>query len=415
VPGIAGIILSIGMAVDSNILIFERMREEYDLGKSVRSSVDGGFNQAFSTIVDSQVTTLITSMALFLFGTGPIKGFAITLSLGILFNLFTALYCSRFLFDVLHSFKLLKKLSFLRFTRKPNLDYMKLRHITYAISAILIGIGLIASVQIARGKANMGVDFAGGSLLQYKASQAFTMNEVRQAFNKHQIEGLDLQEVENEHSLIVKIKKSEEVIGNLSAQISSALTSELAAKNFTLESQSEIGSSVSAVLRDKAAMAILISLVGVVIYLAMRFDIRFGVAAAMATMHDILIIIGLCWLLDIEMTLLIVTALLTLGGYSLNDSVVVFDRIRENMAKDRHHSMISQINNSVNQVVGRTIITGVTTCLTLLTLLFLGGSVIHDFAFVLFWGIVVGTFSSVFVASPLLLLWPEKQEEPVND
>jgi SecD/SecF fusion protein len=415
VPGIAGIILSIGMAVDSNILIFERMREEYDLGKSVRSSVDGGFNQALSTIVDSQVTTLITSMALFLFGTGPIKGFAITLSLGILFNLFTALYCSRFLFDVLHSFKLLKKLSFLRFTKKPNLDYMKLRHITYAISAILLGIGLIASVQIARGKANMGVDFAGGTLLQYKASQAFTMNEVRQAFNKHQIEGLDLQEVENDHSLIVKIKKSEEVIGNLSAQISSALTSELAAKNFTLESQSEIGSSVSAVLRDKAAMAILISLVGVVIYLAMRFDIRFGVAAAMATMHDILIIIGLCWLLDIEMTLLIVTALLTLGGYSLNDSVVVFDRIRENMAKDRHHSMISQINNSVNQVVGRTIITGVTTCLTLLTLLFLGGSVIHDIAFVLFWGIVVGTFSSVFVASPLLLLWPEKQEEPVND
>ncbi|MBU3984592.1 MAG: protein translocase subunit SecD [Proteobacteria bacterium] len=411
-PGIAGIVLSIGMAVDSNILIFERMRESYDLGKSVRSGVDSGFSQALSTVVDSQVTTLITSMALFLFGTGPIKGFAITLSLGIIFNLFTALYCSRFMFDALHSFNLLKKLSFLRFTRKPNLDYMKLRHITYAISAVLVGIGLIASIQIARGKANMGVDFSGGTLLQYKATQAFTMSEVRQAFNKHKMEGLDLQEVENEHSLIVKIKKSEEVIGTLSEQISSILSTEFSDKHFTLESQSEIGSSVSSVLRDKAGMAILISLIGVIIYLALRFDIRFGVAAAIATLHDVFIIIGLCWVMDIEITLLIVTALLTLGGYSLNDSVVVFDRIRENMAKDRSHRLISQINDSVNQVVGRTIVTGLTTCMTLSALLFLGGSVIHDFAFVLLAGIIVGTFSSVFVASPVLLLWPEKQEHP---
>jgi len=412
-PGIAGIVLSIGMAVDSNILIFERIREEYDLGKSVRSSVDGGFNQALSTIVDSQVTTLITSMALFLFGTGPIKGFAITLSLGILFNLFTALYCSRFMFDVLHSLNLLKKLTFLRFVRKPNLDYMKLRHITYAISAVLIAIGLIASVQIARGKANMGVDFSGGTLLQYKAAQAFTMDEVRQALNRQKMEGVDLQEVENEHGLIVKVKSSGEVIGNISDQIHTILTTELADKQFTLESQSEIGSSVSSVLRDKAGMAIFLSLVGVIIYLALRFDIRFGVAAAIATLHDIFIILGLCWLMDIEITLLIVTALLTLGGYSLNDSVVVFDRIRENMARDPEHSLIKQINNSVNQVVGRTIVTGLTTCMVLVALLFLGGSVIHDFAFVLFWGIIVGTFSSVFVASPMLLLWPEKQEEHV--
>lgn len=410
-PGIAGIVLSIGMAVDSNILIFERMREEYDLGKSVRSSVDGGFSQALSTIVDSQVTTLITSMALFMFGTGPIKGFAITLSLGILFNLFTALYCSRFIFDILQHFHLLKKLTFLRFTRKPNLDYMKLRYITFGVSAILVTIGLVASIQIARGKANMGVDFSGGTLLQYKAGEAFTMKEVRDVFDRQKMEGLDLQEVENEHSLIVKIKKSEEKISGLSDQITSILTTELADKHFTLESQSEIGSSVSSVLRDKAGMAILISLIGVIIYLALRFDIRFGVAAAIATLHDILIILGLCWLLDIEITLLIVTALLTLGGYSLNDSVVVFDRIRENMAKDRNHSLISQINDSINQVVGRTIVTGLTTCMTLLALLFLGGSVIHDFAFVLFWGIVVGTFSSVFVASPVLLLWPEKQEQ----
>lgn len=410
-PGIAGIVLSIGMAVDSNILIFERMREEYDLGKSVRSSVDGGFSQAFSTIVDSQVTTLITSMALFLFGTGPIKGFAVTLSLGILFNLFTALYCSRFMFDILQRYHLLKRLRFLRLIKKPSLDYMKLRHVAFAISALLVAVGLVASIQIVRGKANMGVDFSGGTLLQFKASEPFTMKEVRDAFDRQQLEGLDLQEVENENSLIVKVKRSEEKISGLSEQITTILTSELADKQFTLQSQSEIGSSVSSTLRDKAAMAILISLVGVIIYLALRFDIRFGVAASIATLHDILIMLALCWLLDIEITLLIVTALLTLGGYSLNDSVVVFDRIRENMAKDREKSLINQINDSVNQVLVRTIVTGLTTCMTLLALLFLGGSVIHDFAFVLFWGIVVGTYSSVFVASPLLLLWPEKKEQ----
>ncbi|MCX5870746.1 MAG: protein translocase subunit SecD [Deltaproteobacteria bacterium] len=409
-PGIAGIILSIGMAVDSNILIFERMREEYDLGKSVRSSVNAGFSEALSTVVDSHVTTLITSMALFLFGTGPIKGFAITLSLGVLFNLFSTLYCSRFVFDILISFNLLKKLTFLRFTRTPNLDYMKLRHITYAISAVLVGIGIIASVQIARGKANMGVDFSGGTLLQYKATQTFTMDEVRQAFNKHNIEGLDLQKVENENSLIVKVKKSERIIGNLSDQINSILTTEFTDKHFTLESKSEIGSSVSSVLRNKAAMAILISLAGVVIYLALRFDIRFGVAAAVATLHDVFIILGLCWMLNMEMTLMIVTAMLTLGGYSLADTVVIFDRIRENMAKDKTHTLISQINDSINQVVGRTIATGLTVCMTLLALLLFGGSVIHDFSFVLLFGVIIGTFSSAFVASPVLLLWPEKKE-----
>jgi SecD/SecF fusion protein len=410
-PGIAGIILSIGMAVDSNILIFERMREEYERGKSIRSSISSGFSEALSTVVDSHMTTLITSLALFLFGTGPIKGFAITLTLGIVFNLFTTLFCSRFVFDILLSHNKMKELHFLQLIKKPNLDYMKLRHITYSISAILVGIGMIASVQMARGKANMGVDFSGGTLLQFKASQAFTMDAVRHAFDQHKLEGLDLQEVENEHSLIVKIKKSEAIVGNLGEQIQSILTTELADKHFTLESRSEIGSSVSSVLRDKAAMAILLSLVGVIIYLAFRFDIRFGVAAAIATLHDIFIILGLCWILDMEMTLMIVTALLTLGGYSLNDTVIIFDRIRENMAKEKSHTLITQINDSINQVVGRTIATGLTVCMTLLALLFLGGSVIHDFAFVLFWGVVIGTFSSAFVASPVLLLWPEKREQ----
>ncbi|MBT8330332.1 MAG: protein translocase subunit SecD [Desulfofustis sp.] len=409
-PGIAGIVLSIGMAVDANVLIFERMREEYALGKPVRSSIDGGFGKALWTIVDSQVTTLITALALFLFGTGPIKGFAVTLSLGIIFNLFTALFCSRLVFDFLTAKRVITNLKFLQFTKKPNIDFMKVRTITFSISGVLVLLGLIAFFQIARGSANLGVDFSGGSLLQYKAAQPFTMAEVRGVFTRNGMEGVNLQEVENENRLIIKLKKSEAVVANLSDQVNELFDRELADTGFVLESQSEIGSSVSAVLRNKAIQAILISLAGVIIYLAFRFDISFGLAAAAATFHDVLVVLGICWLFNVEITLLIVTALLTLAGYSLNDSVVVFDRIRENMKKIEKFRLSTEvINDSVNQVISRTIVTSLTSAMVLLSLFLFGGSVIHDFSFALLMGVLIGTYSSIFIASPLLTLWKRKQ------
>ena len=408
-PGIAGIILSIGMAVDANVLIFERMREEFALGKSVRSSVEGGFGKAFLTIVDSQVTTLITALALFMFGTGPIKGFAVTLSLGIIFNLFASLFFSRLIFETINSIKPMKKLNFMLITKRPNLDYLKIKNITYGISAVLVTIGIIAFIQIARGKANLGVDFSGGSLLQYQASQDFTMAEVRDAFSRNGMKDLNLQEVENENRLIIKVKKADAVVAGLEETVGSILSAELPEKQFMLESQSEIGSSVSSVLRNKAIQAILISLAGVIIYLAFRFDIRFGLAAAIATFHDVMVVLGICWLLNIEITLLIVTALLTLAGYSLNDSVVVFDRIRENMRKSENNSLTTNINDSINQVLSRTIVTSLTTGFVLLALFLVGGTVIHDFAFALLAGILVGTYSSIFIASPVLTLWKEKK------
>ncbi len=409
-PGIAGIVLSIGMAVDANVLIFERMREEYALGKPVRSSIDGGFGKALWTIVDSQVTTLITAMALFLFGTGPIKGFAVTLSLGIIFNLFTALFCSRLIFDLLAAKRVITDLKFLQIIKKSNIDFMKVRTITFAISGVMVLIGLIAFFQIARGSANLGVDFSGGSLLQYKAEQPFSMAEVRTVFTRNGMEGINLQEVENENRLIIKVKKSEAVVANLSDQVNELFGRELADKGFVLESQAEIGSSVSAVLRNKAIQAILISLAGVIVYLAFRFDISFGLAAAAATFHDVLVVLGICWLLNIEITLLIVTALLTLAGYSLNDSVVVFDRIRENMKKlDKFRLNNQVINGSVNQVLGRTIVTSLTSAMVLLSLFIFGGSVIHDFSFALLMGVLIGTYSSIFIASPLLTFWKRGQ------
>jgi SecD/SecF fusion protein len=397
-PGIAGIILSIGMAVDANVLIFERMR------------VEGGFDKAFWTIIDSQVTTLITALALFLFGTGPIKGFAVTLSLGITFNLISTLFATRLVYDVLHSKRLLKPIKFYQFIKTPNFNYMQLKKITFSISGVLVLIGLIAFVQIARGKANLGVDFTGGTLVQYHADQQFSLQEVRKVLGENGLGEVNLQQVENENRLIVRLKKSEEKASNLGEQISAVFEENLPEKGFIMESQEAIGSSISEVLRNKALQAIAISLIGVIFYLALRFDLSFGVAAATATFHDVLVVLGICWLFNIEITLLIVTALLTLAGYSLNDSVVVFDRIRENMHKSEQGTFKSKvfsdiINGSINEVLSRTIVTSLTTALVLVALFLLGGTVIHDFSFALLIGLVVGSYSSVFVASPVLSLW----------
>jgi SecD/SecF fusion protein len=409
-PGIAGIILSIGMAVDANVLIFERMREEFAIGKSVKSGVEGGYDKAFWTIVDSQVTTLITALALFMFGTGPIKGFAVTLSLGITFNLISTLFGTRMVYDVLHSKRLLKPITFFQFIKTPSFDYMGLKKITFAISGLLVLIGVIAFVQVARGKANLGVDFSGGTLVQYKAEQPFTLQEVRKVLNENGMAGVSLQQVENENRLIVRLKQSKEAVGNLGDEISSIFNESMPDKVFSMETQEAIGSSVSEVLRNKALQAIAISLIGVICYLALRFDLSFGLAAAIATFHDVLVVLGVCWILNIEITLLIVTALLTLAGYSLNDSVVVFDRIRENMHKSEQGKVKLKkfseiINLSINEVLGRTIVTSMTTALVLFALFFLGGTVIHDFSFALLIGLLIGTYSSIFVASPVLSLW----------
>ncbi|WP_420208162.1 protein translocase subunit SecD [Candidatus Electronema sp. JC] len=400
-PGIAGIILTVGMAVDANVIVFERMREEYALGKSVRSSVDAGFGNAFSSIVDSQVTTLITAMVLFLFGTGPIKGFAVTLTLGIIFNLFAALFCTRLIYDWLLARRSLRELKFFSFVSKPNFDFMGVRKIAFGISAVLVFFGLFSFVEILRGDANLGIDFTGGALLQYKSEQPFNLDAVRSELGKSGHGSADLQQVSDENRLMVKLKTSQETVGNLADEITAALNQGGKAA-FVLESQSEIGSSVSDVLRNEAIVAILISLAGILIYLTIRFDFRFSVAAAAATYHDVFVVLGICWLRGMEINLLVITALLTLAGYSLNDTVVTFDRIRENIGKHPEKGLFSLINPSINETLGRSIITALTTAMTLLALFLFGGSTIHDFAFVLLTGILVGTYSSVFVASPLL-------------
>ena len=413
-PGIAGIILAIGMAVDSNVLIFERMREEFALGKTVKSGVEGGYNKAFSTIIDSQVTTLITALALFLFGTGPIQGFAVTLSLGVTFNLITTLFASKLVYDFLHNKRLLRQINFRSLLSNPGLDFMQLRRYTFVVSGVMLLVGVVAFTGILRGTANLGVDFAGGTMAQYQAQQPFEVADVRQALDRAGLEGAQPQHVPREDRLIVRIKEDREVVGEITDTITAALHEHMADKGFILESQSEIGSAISETLRNKALQAILIALGGVLIYLGLRFQMRFGLAAAGATLHDVLVVLGICWLLNIEITLLIVTALLTIAGYSLNDSVVVFDRIRENIKKKPGDPLKVIINRSINEIMSRTVITSLTTALVLISLLIYGGVVLHDFSLVLLTGILVGTFSSIFVASPLLMILPGSTEDMVK-
>ncbi len=403
-PGIAGIILSLGMAVDSNVLIYERMREEFDAGKPLKSGIDGGYDKAFWTIIDSHVTTLITAFALFLFGTGPIKGFAVTLSLGVTLNLFTALFGTRVVYDWTQAKRWLKNLSFFQLFHKPNLDFISWRRYAFGVSLALSLLGLFAFVQLSRGHGNLGVEFSAGAMVRLDAKQTFTVEGVRKALDAEGWGHAEIQPLEGGKGLMVKVKKSEESVGQMADKLGAILNKSLPQSQFTVVGTEEIGASISKDLRQKAIIAIVISLLGIIGYIWFRFELIFGIAATVATFHDVLAVLGVFYLLDKEITLLVVTGLLTLAGYSLTDTVVVFDRIRENLAR-RRGTLKEIINLSVNEVLSRTIITSTTVFIVVLPLYFFGGVVLHDFALAMILGVVVGTYSSVFVASPIVFAW----------
>jgi SecD/SecF fusion protein len=409
-PGIAGIILSIGMAVDSNVLIFERMREERAVGKPIFSAIDAGFDRAFWTIIDSHITTLITAFALFLFGTGPIKGFAVTLSLGVILNLFTVLFGTRVAYDYLRWRRRIKRLRFLQIIRNPHVDFIRLRRGAFAFSGALILLGLFAMVQTFRGKGDLGVDFTGGTVVQFKAERDFRMDDVRQAFVRNGLGDYELQEIPGKRTLIVRMKSPGRTAGHRAEELAAILERAFPENHFEIESQAAIGAPVSKDLRKSAVLAILISLAGILIYLAWRFNFHFGVSAAIATFHDVLVVLGVLFLLHREITLLVVTAFLTLAGYSLTDTVVVFDRIRENLRKKPKAGLKTLINESINEVLSRTLITSSTVFMVLVALLSFGGMVLHDFALALTIGVIIGTYSSVFVASPIIYVWPTKKD-----
>ncbi|OGT97731.1 MAG: protein-export membrane protein SecF [Geobacteraceae bacterium GWC2_48_7] len=289
---------------------------------------------------------------------------------------------------------------------KTNIDFIGKQKIAFAISIIISIIGIIGIIQIARGTANMGIDFSGGTAMQIKFEKPFQISEARVALHKHGIAKADLQEIKDGNKLLVKIAGA--TVGKSSEAVQEAFKKEFAGNPFVVESNTEIGPSIGDKLRKDTLIAVALSLVGIILYIAWRFDFKFGIGATLATAHDCLAMFAAFYLLHREINLLFITAVLTIAGYSLTDTVVVFDRIRENMHKDMKGSLTSIFNYSINEVLSRTIITSVTTFIAAASLFFLGGEVIHDFSLALLVGILVATYSSVFVASPIVVLLEQR-------
>ncbi len=293
--------------------------------------------------------------------------------------------------------------------KNTKIDFLGKRNIAFIISGIISLIGIFAIVQIATGKANLGIDFAGGTSVQLKFEKPVKVHDIRKALEEGGVRDFDLQELTGENKILIRAKNIEIQLGKISEQITAAISQKIPDNRFVVDSTTEIGPKVGGKLRADAGMAIVVATIGILIYIAVRFKINFAVGATVATFHDVLAVLCVFFLLGREINLILVTALLTIAGYSLTDTVVVFDRIRENLRSRLKDSVESVMNLSINEVLSRTIVTSLTVLLTSVALFFFGGEVIHDFALAMILGVIVGTYSSVFVASPIVLLWGGKK------
>lgn len=289
---------------------------------------------------------------------------------------------------------------------KTNIDFMGKRQMAFAFSGLLMFLGLVALLQIGRGSANLGIDFAGGTAVQLKFDKPLSIEEARRALSAHGLSDAELQEFPQDNKLLIRKKTATTIEEKTAQEIVAVFQKEFTTHRFDIDSSTSIGPTIGRRLQQDALVAITISLIGIILYIASRFELRFGIAAAIATFHDVLAVLGVFYVFDKEITLLVVTALLTLAGYSLTDTVVVFDRIRENLRSRRRETIPDIVNNGINQVLSRTLVTTLTVVLVLIPLTLFGGEVLHDFSLALLLGVIVGTYSSVFVASPLLLIWP---------
>ena len=290
--------------------------------------------------------------------------------------------------------------------KNPKYDFMAIRNYAFIFSAVLLILGIIGTVQIFRGKANLGIDLAGGTSIQGKFQKPFALDEIRSLLTQAGHGEATLQKVEGENILLIKLRsetgREERMVAD---PVLKLLRDKMPGNPFAVESISEIGPAIGHKLRQDATLALAISALAIIIYLAWRFEFKFGVTAAIATFHDVFAMVGIFWVLGIEQDLLFITALLTIGGYSLTDTVVIFDRIRENIRFRKKNTFSETINLSVNDVLSRSLVTSITLLLAVLALLFFGGEVLHNFALALVIGLLIGSYSSVFVAGPMLVLW----------
>ena len=401
-PGIAGMILVIGMAVDANVLIYERIREELATGKHIRSAVAAGYNKAFTAILDSNVTTLIAAALLFKFGTGPIRGFGVTLSIGIMASMFTAIFVTRIIFDLVTSNKKFTKLPMLQLFKKTNINFVSKRWIAYGLSLLIILGG--AGIFFGKGEKVLGIDFTGGHMQEYSFKNHIEIEDVRNTLSDIDIKGATIQRVGDKNQVLIKTSE------DTAFQIGRVFKENFKDNPSDLLRVEKVGPSIGKHLRKSAKLAMLWSLIGILIYVGLRFkNIAFAAAGVIALFHDVLIAIGFLVATGRELNLTVVAALLTIAGYSINDTIVIYARIRENLKLYRKATMKEIVNMSVNETLSRTVLTTVTTLLAVLAIFFFGGDVLRDFSFTLLVGILSGIYSTIYIASPLLIFWYAKR------
>jgi len=413
-PGIAGIALSIGMCVDANVLIFERMREELRVGKGYNASVDAGFDRAFTAIFDSNMTTIITAVIMFAAGSGPVRGYAVTLAAGLIINLYTSVYVSRMFFDAIGkrtiNTSILKMFSLIRET---SIDFMRLWKPALSMSLLIVVVSW--SLMIMHGLKDsasvFSVDFKGGTSLTMAFKERISVEDVRKSITDAGVRDAMIQYQKGMESTgedVLQIKVGAVNDGELTVK---TLVEKFPKSEFKVLQQDDVGPQVGKELKVKATWALSIALVAVIFYIAFRFEFGFGIGAIVAVFHDVLLTIGVCHLFGFQMNMTIIAAVLTIIGYSVNDTIVIFDRVRENLRLLRNKSFVEICNLSVNQTLARTLLTNSFTMISVLFLLVMGGGAIRDFSFAMFIGMIAGTYSTVYIATPVVLLW-HKFERP---
>jgi len=404
-PGIAGIALSLGMAVDANVLINERIREELLSGKNLRAAITNGYAKAFSAIFDSNLTTLIAAFLLFQFGTGPIRGFAVTLTIGLISSMFTAIVVTRVIFELLLKIGILKNsLPMLRLIKETKLDFVGKRKIFYAISIIVIGVGLFSYFK--KGDKAYGIDFAGGQLQEYSFKTPPSLDKIRGILKEINLADASIQQFKDNPNAIL-IRTSEDKSKELTDKLRASFTGD----DVQILRIERVGPIAGKHLKVKAVQAMIWSLIGILIYVAFRFKhFNFAIAGVIALIHDVLVALGFLSMTGRQIDLLSITAFLTIAGFSINDTIVIYDRVRENAKLYRKLGLKELINLSVNQTLGRTLLTSGVTLLVVISLFLYGGEILSNLAFALLVGFISGVYSTVFIASPLVLAWTRKEQ-----
>jgi len=412
-PGIAGLILTIGMAVDANVLIYERLREEIDNGKSLKSAIGSAYDKAFSSILDANLTTLIACVILIGMASGSIKGFALTLTIGLLASMFSAILGTRVLFRWGIDTGMLRKLSFLNLIKSVKFDFLGKTKFCAVFSAVLFAVAITTFG--VKQKAALGIDFTGGTIITFQiGDESVPLNDVNAALEKADLTREAFPQEQNIAGsgtlLTVRAdtRDSDKIVETLRAEI--PFLGEMNDQGQYLHdaSKEEVSATLGGSFLREALIALGVGILGIFGYIVVRFELSFAVGAIIAVLHDILIAVGIVVLLGEQLTQIHVAAILTIAGYSINDTIIVFDRIRETLLI-RTGEIRDVMNEAINATLSRTILTSSTTIVTVLILAIFGGAALRDFSMTILVGLVIGTYSSIFVASPIVLWWSQRK------